>query len=147
MPTKGVDNFYRLLENKADRVVTLLVNVERRPARRARGEGAADQEARRTSAISTGCSRAARTSTRPRAAASATSTCRTPAAEGNRELFKYFYPQVDKDALIIDDRYNGGGFIPDRMIELLDRPVLNYWVAPRPRAGDRRRRTRTTGRR
>jgi tricorn protease len=50
------------------------------------------------------------------------------ANEGNRELFKYFYPQVDKDALIIDDRYNGGGFIPDRMIELLDRPILNYWV-------------------
>ena len=35
---------------------------------------------------------------------------------------------MDKDALIIDDRYNGGGFIPDRMIELLDRPVLNYWA-------------------
>jgi tricorn protease len=36
--------------------------------------------------------------------------------------------RAQKDALIIDDRYNGGGFIPDRMIELLDRPVLNYWV-------------------
>ena len=50
------------------------------------------------------------------------------AQEGNRELFKYFYPQTNKDALIIDDRYNGGGFIPDRMIELLSRPLLNYWV-------------------
>ncbi|MFQ5670640.1 MAG: PDZ domain-containing protein [Acidobacteriota bacterium] len=50
------------------------------------------------------------------------------AVNGNRELFKYFYPQSDADALIIDDRYNGGGFIPDRMIELLDRPRLNYWV-------------------
>jgi len=30
--------------------------------------------------------------------------------------------------LIIDDRYNGGGFIPDRMIALLSRPLLNYWV-------------------
>src|SRR5438045_206569 len=28
------------------------------------------------------------------------------AMEGNRELFKYFYPLVGKDALIIDDRYN-----------------------------------------
>ena len=35
--------------------------------------------------------------------------------------------QVTKDALIIDDRYNGGGFIPDRMIELLSRKTLNYW--------------------
>ena len=63
------------------------------------------------------------------------------AGEGNRELFKYFYPQVDKDALIIDDRYNGGGFIPDRMIELLDRPLLNYW-ARRGREARRRRRVR-----
>ena len=43
-------------------------------------------------------------------------------------MFKNFYPRTDFDALIIDDRYNGGGFIPDRMIELLDRPVLAYWA-------------------
>lgn len=49
------------------------------------------------------------------------------AGEGNRELNKRFLPQVTKDALIIDDRYNGGGFIPDRMIELLSRKTLNYW--------------------
>ncbi|GIK60718.1 MAG: tricorn protease [Ignavibacteriota bacterium] len=50
------------------------------------------------------------------------------AVEGNRELFKYFYPQTNKEALIIDDRYNGGGFVPDRMIELVSRKTLNYWV-------------------
>ncbi|WP_395374763.1 PDZ domain-containing protein [Marinicella sp. W31] len=49
------------------------------------------------------------------------------AGPGNRELFKQFLPQITKDALIIDDRYNGGGFIPDRMIELLSRKTLNYW--------------------
>jgi len=49
------------------------------------------------------------------------------AGEGNRELNKRFLPQITKDALIIDDRYNGGGFIPDRMIELLSRKTLNYW--------------------
>src|SRR6185436_8341613 len=50
------------------------------------------------------------------------------AVEGNRELFKYFYPMSHKDALIFDDRYNGGGFIPDRMIALISRPVLSYWA-------------------
>jgi len=50
------------------------------------------------------------------------------ANEGNRELFKWFYPQALKDGLIIDVRYNGGGFIPDRMIELLNRSVLSYWA-------------------
>jgi tricorn protease len=49
------------------------------------------------------------------------------AQQGNKELFKQFLPQITKDALIIDDRYNGGGFIPDRMIELLSRKTLNYW--------------------
>ena len=49
------------------------------------------------------------------------------ATDGNRELFKQMLPQIGKDALIIDDRYNGGGFIPDRMIELLSRKTVNYW--------------------
>jgi tricorn protease len=49
------------------------------------------------------------------------------AGEGNRELFKQFPSQIQKDALIIDDRYNGGGFIPDRLIEILARKPLNYW--------------------
>ena len=49
------------------------------------------------------------------------------AVEGNRELFKGFYAFKNKDALIIDDRYNGGGFIPEVMTELLSRRILNYW--------------------
>jgi tricorn protease len=49
------------------------------------------------------------------------------AVEGNRELFRGMYAYHDKEALIIDDRYNGGGFIPDRMADLLDRKTLSYW--------------------
>jgi len=49
------------------------------------------------------------------------------AYEGNRELFKGMYAYHDKEALIIDDRYNGGGFIPDVMTNLLDRETLAYW--------------------
>ena len=49
------------------------------------------------------------------------------AVDGNRELFRGMLAYANKDALIIDDRYNGGGFIPDRMIELLARKPLNYW--------------------
>jgi tricorn protease len=30
--------------------------------------------------------------------------------------------------LIIDDRYNGGGFIPDRMIEYFERTTMSYWA-------------------
>jgi tricorn protease len=49
------------------------------------------------------------------------------AVEGNRELNRGMLAYGHMDALIIDDRYNGGGFIPDRMIELLMRQPLNYW--------------------
>ena len=49
------------------------------------------------------------------------------AQEGNRELYRGMYAFHNKEALIIDDRYNGGGYIPDRLIDLLDRRTLNYW--------------------
>lgn len=48
--------------------------------------------------------------------------------DGHRELYRMFLPQIRKEALIVDERFNNGGFIPDRMVELLDRPVTNYWA-------------------
>ncbi len=50
------------------------------------------------------------------------------AFDGNRMLQKLFYAQARKEALIIDDRYNGGGFIPDRMIEYLTRRTMSLWA-------------------
>ncbi len=47
---------------------------------------------------------------------------------GQNELFRQFYGQIDRPALIIDERWNGGGQIPTRFIELLNRPVTNYWA-------------------
>ena len=47
---------------------------------------------------------------------------------GQNDLFRQFYGQASKEALIVDDRWNGGGQIPTRFIELLNRPVTNYWA-------------------
>ncbi|HON92463.1 MAG TPA: PDZ domain-containing protein [Sedimentisphaerales bacterium] len=47
---------------------------------------------------------------------------------GQNELVRQFGPQFDKEALIIDERFNSGGQIPDRFIELLHRPTYNYWA-------------------
>ena len=47
--------------------------------------------------------------------------------DGNRELYRGMYAYNEKEALIIDDRYNGGGFIPDVMTDLLNRKTLSYW--------------------
>ena len=47
---------------------------------------------------------------------------------GQNDLVRQFYAQLNKEALIIDDRWNGGGQIPTRFIELMNRPVTNYWA-------------------
>lgn len=48
--------------------------------------------------------------------------------DGQNDLFRQFYGQIDKEGLIIDERWNGGGQIPTRFIELLNRPRTNYWA-------------------
>jgi Tol biopolymer transport system component/C-terminal processing protease CtpA/Prc len=48
--------------------------------------------------------------------------------DGQSDLYRQFFGQRDRAALIIDERWNGGGQIPNRFIELLNRPVINYWA-------------------
>ena len=48
--------------------------------------------------------------------------------DGQNELVRQFNAQFDKKGLIIDERFNSGGQIPDRFIELLDRPALGFWA-------------------
>lgn len=47
---------------------------------------------------------------------------------GQNDLYRQFFGQTLKQGLIIDERWNGGGQIPNRFIELLNRPVSNYWA-------------------
>lgn len=49
------------------------------------------------------------------------------AINGNRELFKGMYAFNNKEALIIDDRYNGGGWSPQKMIEKLEAKITAFW--------------------
>ncbi|MDR0938965.1 MAG: PDZ domain-containing protein [Mediterranea sp.] len=41
--------------------------------------------------------------------------------EGLNEFSRYFYPQIDKEGLIIDDRANGGGNVSPMILERLSR--------------------------
>jgi len=41
-------------------------------------------------------------------------------------LVEQFFPQQDRQALIVDQRFNGGGWTPHRFLEILDRPPLMY---------------------
>lgn len=47
---------------------------------------------------------------------------------GQNELVRQFYGQSHKAGLIIDERFNSGGQIPDRFVELLNRPLFNFWA-------------------
>ena len=124
--TASAQNFYQLLENTGGDIVTLTVN--NKPSERGSRDVMVktitsetplryldwvEDRARRVGELSDG----------------RIGYVHLPntAVEGNRELFKRFMPQMNKEALIIDARYNGGGFIPDRMIELVSRKPLNYW--------------------
>jgi tricorn protease len=45
------------------------------------------------------------------------------------EYFKrYFYPQADLDAIIVDERYNGGGQLADYVIDILRRRYVASWA-------------------
>lgn len=48
--------------------------------------------------------------------------------DAQNELVRQFMAQWKKEGLIIDERWNSGGQIPDRFIELLNRPILAYWA-------------------
>ncbi len=46
---------------------------------------------------------------------------------GQNELVRQFRAQFNKPGLIVDERFNSGGQIPDRFVEMLSRKTLNYW--------------------
>jgi len=45
-------------------------------------------------------------------------------ATGQKDLVRMYYAQVDKKGFIIDERFNGGGQLADRFLEILKRPVI-----------------------
>lgn len=126
VPLTSDDNPYRLLEGKADRSVSLELNdrPNRRGARTAIVVPIASEGNLRYLDWVTERMRLA-----DRLSGGRVGYLHLPntAGAGNRALQKLFWSQVAKPALIIDDRYNGGGFIPDRMIEYFTRRTLAWW--------------------
>ena len=47
---------------------------------------------------------------------------------GHAYFKRYFYPQVNKEAVIIDERFNGGGSVADYYIDILNRPYISHWA-------------------
>ena len=121
------ENPYRLLEGKGNRLVSLL--VAEKPAK----EGArtvwvrtitSEQNLRYLDWVKS------RMAMVDRLSGGKVGYVHLPdtAQPGNRMLQKLFYSQASKAALLVDDRYNGGGFIPDRMIEYFSRKTLAFFA-------------------
>ena len=50
-------------------------------------------------------------------------------AQPGYDYFKrYFYPQAQKDGIVVDERFNGGGQVADYYIDILRRPLVSYWA-------------------
>ena len=46
---------------------------------------------------------------------------------GHEYFKRYFFPQANKKAIILDERYNGGGSLADYYIDILLRPYQSHW--------------------
>jgi len=47
---------------------------------------------------------------------------------GHTYFKRYFYPQVHKEAVIVDERFNAGGSVADYYIDILRRPFIANWA-------------------
>ena len=47
---------------------------------------------------------------------------------GHTYFKRYFFPQAHKQAIIVDERYNGGGLFADYYIDILRRPHISHWA-------------------
>jgi tricorn protease len=48
---------------------------------------------------------------------------------GFNNFNRYFFAQVDKQGVVLDERFNGGGKAADYIIDYLRRDLLNYWTS------------------
>ena len=119
-------NFYSYFENTAEKIVTLTVSssADAINARTVKVVPVASEAALRNRDWVEGNMRKVTAATNGQAAYVYVPNT----AAGGHEYFKrYFYPQANRAAIIIDERFNGGGQLADYYIDLLKRPEQSYW--------------------
>jgi tricorn protease len=126
-PVKSDMNPYRLLENKVDKEVVLLINDKPslQGAREVRMRPLGSELKHRHLAWLD----------RNRAIVDKLSGGRigyiyvpNTSGEGFKRFYQGWYEQFTKEALIIDERYNGGGSLPSPMVMDMAAPLLQYWA-------------------
>ncbi len=132
LAVRGIDlrpptELFSLFENTADKTVEITVgpSPDGKGSRTVAVEPLSSEDALRNRDWVEGNLRRVREATGGRVA-----YVYVPDTAGNgHDYFKrYFYPQSDKDAIIVDERFNSGGEIPDYCISHLCRPPLAMWA-------------------
>jgi tricorn protease len=49
------------------------------------------------------------------------------AGAGFTNFNRYYFAQVEKQAVVVDERFNGGGTAADYIVDYLNRPLQNWW--------------------
>lgn len=125
-PVKASDNFFSFFENTADKLTVLTVSSkpEMGGSRKVTVTPLASEMALRNRDWVEGNMKKVHAATDGRVAyiyvPNTTSL-------GHEYFKRYFFPQADKDAIIIDERFNGGGQLADYYIDILKKPVQSYW--------------------
>jgi len=126
-PLTADDSIYRLFEKTADQVTSLLVgpSTDRSEARTVTvkpldSEAAlrhwswVEENRRRVDELSQG--------------RVAYVYMANTSVEGYASFNRYYYSQLDREAVVLDERYNGGGSVADYVVDMLDRPLLSHWA-------------------
>ena len=126
-PLAADDSIYRLFEKTADQVTALLVvpSTDRSAARTVMVKPLKSEAALRHWSWVEG--NRVRVDALSQGRAAYVYMANT-SIEGYASFNRYYYSQLDKEAVILDERFNGGGSAADYVIDMLDRPLLCHWA-------------------
>lgn len=132
LAVRGIDvrpptNLYSFFENTANRLIEITVgpNADGTGSRNVQVVPIATETALRNRAWVEGNLRKVDSATKGRVAYVYVPNTAQP---GYDYFKRYFYPQAHKDAIIVDERNNGGGQVADYYIDLLRRPFISQWA-------------------
>ncbi|MBI3407055.1 MAG: PD40 domain-containing protein [Planctomycetes bacterium] len=132
LAVRGIDlkpptELYSLFENTANKSIEITVgpNADGKGSRTVTVEPLASEDALRNRAWVEGNLKKVHDATKGRVAYVYVPNTTT---QGHEYFKRYFFPQADKQAIIVDERFNGGGQVADYYIDHLRRPFTAMWA-------------------
>ncbi|MDZ4808174.1 MAG: PDZ domain-containing protein [Bacteroidota bacterium] len=122
----AADNLYRFFENTAGKIVELTIgsNPDNTGSRVVKVVPVANESALRNRDWVEGNLKKVNDATNGQVAYVYVPNT---AGQGHEYFKRYFFPQANKKAIIIDERFNGGGSLADYYIDILQRPYQAHW--------------------